>query len=78
MTFKKMTPAQYPPRLWALVGRPESGKSTFAAQMRVPLLAIDADHRFAEVVHLVDGDVYELSDIPTYSDLIPPPPFPVF
>lgn len=65
MAFKKMIPAQYPPRLWALVGRPESGKSTFAAQMRAPLLAIDADHRFAEVVHLVEGDVYELSDIPT-------------
>lgn len=65
MPFEKMIPAQYPSRLWALVGRPGSGKSTFAAQMRAPILAIDADHRFAEVLYLVDGDVYELSDEPT-------------
>jgi len=62
MPFQKMTAAKYPPRLWGLVGYPGSGKSTFAAAMRAPMLAIDADHRFAEVVKLVEGDVYELSD----------------
>lgn len=61
MPFKKMQPTR-PPRLWSLVGRPGSGKSTFAAQMRAPILAVDSDHRFAEVLHLVSGDVYQLSD----------------
>jgi len=31
--FKKMVKSTYPPRLWALVGYPGSGKSTFATQM---------------------------------------------
>lgn len=57
-----MTKPQYPPRLWALVGYPVSGKSTFATQMRSPILVIDADHRFAEVLALAQGEVYELSD----------------
>jgi len=60
--FKKMQPTR-PPRLWSLVGRPGSGKSTFAAQMKAPILAVDSDHRFAEVLHLVSGDVYQLSDV---------------
>lgn len=64
MAFKKMSKAQYPPRLWALVGYPGSGKSTFAAQMRGPLLVIDADHRFREVLDLAgERDVFELSDV---------------
>ena len=63
--FRKMTPAPYPPRLWALVGYPGSGKSTFAAQMKAPLLVIDADHRFREVLSWVAGEVYELSGEPT-------------
>ena len=29
MAFKKMVKQVYPPRLWALVGYPGSGKSTF-------------------------------------------------
>jgi hypothetical protein len=45
-----------------LVGYPGSGKSTFATQMQTPLLAIDSDNRFAEVVGLAQGDVYRLSD----------------
>ena len=61
MPFQKMTAAAYPPRLWALVGFPGSGKSTFAAAMRGPLLVIDADQRFREVVSLA-GEVYQLSD----------------
>ncbi len=64
MTFKLMTQAQYPPRLWSLVGYPGSGKTTFAVQMRGPLLVIDADHRFQEVLDLAgDRAVYELSDV---------------
>ena len=64
VAFRKMAVTSYPPRLWALAGYPGSGKSTFAAQMRTPILAIDADHRFQEVLSLVKGDVYELSDNP--------------
>src|ERR1051325_11246382 len=67
MPFKKMEKPNVPPRLWVLVGYPGSGKSTFATQMRTPLLPIDADHRFGEVVHLAQGDVYELSGNPADS-----------
>ena len=48
MAFQKMNKTAFPPRQWALVGYPGSGKSTFAAQMRGPLLVVDADHRFAD------------------------------
>ncbi|MCB0041303.1 MAG: AAA family ATPase [Caldilinea sp.] len=64
MAFSKLEPEIYPRRLWGLVGFPGSGKSTFAARMRAPLLAIDADHRFGEVAGLAGGDVYRLSDTP--------------
>lgn len=64
MAFQKMTATQYPPRLWALVGFPGSGKSTFAAAMRGPLLVIDADQRFREVLRLA-GEVYQLSETPS-------------
>jgi hypothetical protein len=64
MPFRRMTKSAYPPRLWALVGYPGSGKSTFATQMHGPILVIDADHRFREVLDLAgERDVYELSDI---------------
>lgn len=62
MAFQKMNKAAFPPRQWALVGFPEAGKSTFATQMRGPILPIDADHRFAEVAYLAESDVLELSD----------------
>jgi hypothetical protein len=62
--FKKMDKAQIPPRQWALVGEPGCGKSTFSAQMRGPILPIDADHRYAEVAHRATGDVLELSEQP--------------
>lgn len=62
MGFKKFQLQKYPPRLWALVGYPGGGKSTFSTQMRTPLLPIDADNRFGEVASLTRGDVYQLSD----------------
>ena len=64
MSFSKLSPTQYPRRLWGLVGFPGSGKSSFAARMRAPMLAIDADHRFSEVLQIAGGDVYQLSDTP--------------
>lgn len=64
MAFPEMQPWQYPPRLWAIEGYPGSGKSTFAAQMKTPILVIDADHRFREILPLVEGRVYELSKEP--------------
>ena len=64
MPFVKMNSHAYPLRLWALVGFPESGKSTFAARMRNPMLVVDADHRFNEVLSLVEGDVFALSQHP--------------
>ncbi|MCE7986854.1 MAG: hypothetical protein DYG89_37245 [Caldilinea sp. CFX5] len=65
MAFKKMDKIQYPPRQWALVGYPGSGKSTFAAQMTGPLLVVDADHRFAEVARFANDEVFQLSDEPS-------------
>lgn len=53
-----------PPRRWAIRGYPGSGKSTFAAQMRTPMLVVDADHRFVEVMSLAAGDVFKLSETP--------------
>jgi len=64
MGFKQMVKSKYPPRLWALFGYPGTGKSTFASQMKSPILPIDSDHRFQEVMELVDGPVYELSATP--------------
>lgn len=52
----------YPRRLWSLVGFPGEGKSTFAARMAAPILVVDSDHRFDEVMHLVGGDVLEFED----------------
>ncbi len=63
MPFAKMKPSKYPPRLWGLVGYPGSGKSTLSTRMRQPLLPIDSDHRFSEVLHLA-RDVYSLSEVP--------------
>src|SRR5262245_1397551 len=64
MPFSKMTLSKYPPRLWALVGYPGSGKSTFATRMRGPFVVIDADQRFDEVLPLTQEDVFPVSDIP--------------
>ena len=38
MPFQKLVTSAYPRRLWSLVGFPGTGKSTFAMQMRGPLL----------------------------------------
>ncbi len=62
MAFKKMETTPYPPRLWALVGRAGTGKSTFSARMRAPKVVIDADQRYREVLGLA-GEVYQLSDV---------------
>lgn len=64
MAFKKMDKILYPPRQWALVGYPGSGKSTFASQMAGPLLVVDADHRFAEVARFASDEVFALSEEP--------------
>ena len=64
MAFKKLEAQSYPRRLWGLAGFPGCGKSTFGAQMRGPVLVIDADHRFDEVAGLVTGGVYQLSGRP--------------
>src|SRR5918993_1255622 len=58
MPFKKIVPNAYPPRQWAILGDPGSGKSTFASQMAGPILVIDADHRFTEVARLAQSDVF--------------------
>lgn len=55
MGFKLKTKPKYPCRQWALCGFPGDGKSTFATQMKTPILPIDADHRFDQVMHLVEG-----------------------
>ncbi len=62
MGFKKMERPKYPPRLWSLVGYPGSGKSSFAAQMNGPMVVVDADQRFTEVMEKAQGDVFQLSD----------------
>ena len=64
MPFQKLVTSAYPRRLWSLVGFPGAGKSTFAMQMRGPLLCIDADHRADEVARLAAAGVYQLSDQP--------------
>lgn len=64
MPFTRLTPSPYPRRLWGLVGFPGSGKSTFSARMRGPILAVDADHRFSEVASLAAAGVYRLSETP--------------
>lgn len=66
MAFSKIDKSKtlLPPRQWALVGYPGSGKSTFAAQMAGPLLVVDSDHRFQEVARFASGDVYEISANP--------------
>lgn len=65
MAFKRIQNDGYPPRQWAIVGFPGAGKSTFVAQMRQPVLTIDADHRFVEVARLHKDKVfYEFGDSP--------------
>ncbi|MDT8307270.1 MAG: AAA family ATPase [Anaerolineae bacterium] len=62
MALRTKKQPKYPRRLWSLVGFPGEGKSTFAARMAAPILVVDSDHRFDEVMHLVGGDVLEFED----------------
>ena len=70
MAFKKMVREKYPPRLWSLVGYPRAGKSTFASRLKGPMVVVDADHRFQEVLPLASDEVFELSE--TRSDNVDP------
>lgn len=71
MALRTKKQPKYPRRLWSLVGFPGEGKSTFAARMAAPLLVVDSDHRFDEVMHLVAGDVLEFED-PRVNGLVAP------
>ncbi len=51
MPFPKFDPNALPRRYWALVGYPESGKSTFLTQMRSPLLVTGEDMGYRVVQH---------------------------
>jgi len=62
MAFKKFNTNKYPTRQWAIVSFAGDGKSTFATQMKGPLLAIDSDHRFGEVSTQAKDGAYQLSD----------------
>ncbi len=64
MAFGKFVATQYPRRQWLVEGAAGSGKTTFTTQMRPALLPIDADQRFAEVLSLVKGEVFQLSNDP--------------
>jgi hypothetical protein len=70
MALRTKKQPKYPRRLWSLVGFPGEGKSTFAARMAAPILVVDSDHRFDEVMHLVGGDVLEFED-PRINGLVP-------
>lgn len=65
MGFKRLQNDGHPPRQWAIVGYPGIGKSTFIAQMRQPVLTIDADHRFGEIARMNRDKVfYQFGDQP--------------
>lgn len=70
-TVVKMPPR--PPRLWTLCAYAGDGKSTFFTAMKGPLLAVDADHRIAEVVELAEAagkKLFQVSDIA--ADMVTP------
>jgi hypothetical protein len=64
MAFQAFTKSQYPRRQWLIEGEAGSGKSTLVTRLKTPMLIVDADHRFDEVVELVAGQVFQLSDDP--------------
>jgi hypothetical protein len=53
---------QLPRRLWAIKGRPNTGKSAFAAQLTPATVWVDSDMRVIEVIDLIDGDIYGISN----------------
>lgn len=55
MAIKKLTADTKPPRRWAIIAFPCTGKSTFATRMRGPLVVADIDGRFSEV-HTLAGE----------------------
>lgn len=61
---------KYPRRFWAVYGAANSGKSTLCAQMQAPIVWIDADQRADEIVDLVEGDLFGISD-DAYDNTIP-------
>lgn len=61
---------KYPRRLWAVYGEADSGKSTFCATLRAPIVWVDADGRADEIVDLVEGDLFGISE-DTYDNTIP-------
>jgi len=64
MAFQKFQKSQYPRRQWLIEGEPGTGKSTFVTQLKAPQLIVDADHRYGEVLDLVQGDVFQLGGDP--------------
>ena len=64
MVFQAFNKSQYPRRHWLIEGEAGSGKSTLVTRLKTPMLIVDADHRFDEVVELVAGQVFQLSDDP--------------
>ena len=70
MPFKRLTPSLYPPRQWAILGDPGSGKSTFASQMAGPILVVDADHRFQEVARLAQSEVFTVETVGNEAEAI--------
>lgn len=64
MPFQPFPTDALPRRLWAVVGDPGVGKSTFATRLRKPTVTVDADHRWQEVMSLIAGTAYQLSDRP--------------
>ena len=66
MPFQVMKPPKYPRRFWFLYGLPDVGKSTFLAQLAQPLLVVDADNRFGEVLRdFPTLQAFALSDKPS-------------
>ena len=54
-------------RMWALIGPANSGKSTFVAAMKDPVVVIDPDGRFNDVAEMMTAagqEAYSLSDKP--------------
>lgn len=70
MPFPVMRPKKYALRLWCVYGFPNVGKSTFLAQLRQPLLVVDADQRFDEVLKATPQLLaHALSEVPAdYTD----------
>lgn len=48
--FPAYAPCQFPPRQWGIFGYAGVGKTTFLTQMKQPLLVIDADGHFDEIL----------------------------